>query len=360
MVTVFIPNDIQFSVPDRELFILTRPFSTKSGWGNNQACFARWGIQDDSIRCTEKPEEASILFMPYSVNQYVNTGHVHLIEAYSQLCVKFGIQGYAYISGDFGIRFPEFESITYFRMGGFRSQLSSCNQGFPVVLSDQLLRIYGNDQIVIRRKKQKPLIGFCGHASHSSKKKWMELLKVAKENVVRFIANPLRKDWEPFFASAWQRASILTDLERADQVATNFIYREHYRAGAITETERQKTTVEYYDNIRDSDYVLCLRGGGNFSVRLYETLMMGRIPVLVNTDCLMPFPDQINWKDHVVWVEWCDRNRIPERVYAFHTQITADEFIQRQLNNRKLWEEKLSVKGLLTMLTQQQGLKLHV
>ena len=37
-------------------------------------------------------------------------------------------------------------------------------------------------------------------------------------------------------------------------------------------SDRNESTLEYYNNIRESDYVLCLRGGGNYSRRLYETL----------------------------------------------------------------------------------------
>ena len=39
----------------------------------------------------------------------------------------------------------------------------------------------------------------------------------------------------------------------------------------------------------DNLYGLCVRGFGNFSFRLGETLMMGRIPILIDTECILPF-----------------------------------------------------------------------
>ena len=72
-------------------------------------------------------------------------------------------------------------------------------------------------------------------------------------------------------------------LEQENMIITNFIYRKKYRAGAKSQKDLQSTTLEYYENLLDSDYILCIRGAGNFSIRLYETLMVGRIPIFVNT-----------------------------------------------------------------------------
>src|SRR5690606_19049993 len=95
------------------------------------------------------------------------------------------------------------------------------------------------------------------------------------------------------------------------------------------------------------DYVLCVRGAGNFSVRFYETLLMGRIPIFVNTDCLLPFEDKINWKKHVVWIEWKERSNIANIVADFHSKLTDKQFEDLQKSNRKLWKEELSVKAML-------------
>ena len=54
---------------------------------------------------------------------------------------------------------------------------------------------------------------------------------------------------------------------------------------------------EFIRNILSSDYTLCFRGSGNYSLRFYETLCLGRIPLFINTDCKLPFEDEINWRD---------------------------------------------------------------
>ena len=112
--------------------------------------------------------------------------------------------------------------------------------------------------------------------------------------------------------------------------------------------DRNKTTLEYYNNIREADYVICLRGGGNFSIRFYETLLMGRIPIFINTDCILPLDNEINWRKHLVWIEWEDRNKISTIVRNFHDNLSNNDFCQIQLNNRKLWLEKLQPSYILT------------
>jgi hypothetical protein len=64
----------------------------------------------------------------------------------------------------------------------------------------------------------------------------------------------------------------------------------------------------------------------------------------------LPFEETINWKNHVVWVAWKDRKKIANIVSDFHHQLSEDDFVKMQLNNRLLWKETLSVKGMLEMI----------
>jgi hypothetical protein len=214
-----------------------------------------------------------------------------------------------------------------------------------------MLRLFGTEDIDAKEWDNKPLIGFCGHASNSNLKATKEKLKFVIENIRRFFLNPKRRDYEILFSSALERWKILKNLDKIPFYKTNFIFRNNYRAGAISLGQREKSTYEYYKNIRDSQYILCIRGGGNFSVRLYETLMMGRIPIFVNTDCLLPFPEIIPWKEHMVWIEWKERHLIAEKLLQFHHSIGPENFLKLQLRNRQLWKEKLSLETILTYLS---------
>ncbi|MEE4247598.1 MAG: exostosin family protein, partial [Kangiellaceae bacterium] len=114
-----------------------------------------------------------------------------------------------------------------------------------------------------------------------------------------------------------------------------------YRAGIKTNKDGHPTSLEFYENIKNSDYVVCMRGAGNFSNRFYETLAMGRIPVFINTDCLLPLEEVIQWKNHVVWVEYNEREKITEKILEFHSILNEESMNALFDANRRLWRDHL-------------------
>ena len=74
------------------------------------------------------------------------------------------------------------------------------------------------------------------------------------------------------------------------------------------------------------------------------------IPVFIDTDCILPFMNIINWKDHLVWVDWDDIDNISKIILDFHRNISNNEFKSLQLKNRKLWLEKLNPSYTLNNL----------
>lgn len=328
--------DTDLAVTNKKtLLVLTRPYFQDNKW---------------DIESINPIDEADFALIPFSINFYFKNKLEHKLERANGICKSKGIQAYAIISGDYGKAYPEFSNIIYFRMGGFASQLSDRNKGFPVALSDHFQRLYHLDNPIPRKKSEKPTIGFCGHANKSPSKKAQVFAKLMLENAKRFLEKPARKDFEPLFASAYERAQLLQSLERCPDIQTNFIYRKNYRGGPQTEALRTKTTMEYYDNLANSDYILCVRGTGNFSVRLYETLMMGKIPVFINTDCLLPFPSKIDWKKHMVFIEYENRQNLSNILLDFHSQLSNEAFEHIQIANRRLWKDTLSVAGILKLI----------
>ena len=349
--TIFIPHT-HFPVKDRRLlFILTRPFFFENQWLNDAEVKAKWGLHEDDFELVASIDLAKFVIIPFSINSYFIQNIAHELTSLNEDCKKHNIKAYGFVVDDFGIAFQDYSNIIYLRANGFKSQLSSQNKGFPIALSDHFQKLFGKENITPNQKKELPRIGFCGHANSSFLKRIKELLIFGRENAKRFLKNPIRNDWEPLFSSAFQRSQLLKKMADSSLLETNFIYRDQYRAGAKNKADLEKTTLEYFENIYHSDYVLCIRGAGNYSVRFYETLMMGRIPIFVNTDCLLPFEDIIDWNKHVVFVEWKDRNAIASIVSDFHSKLSNQEFIAIQLNNRKLWKETLSTRSILQILS---------
>jgi len=144
-------------------------------------------------------------------------------------------------------------------------------------------------------------------------------------------------------------------MARSRAVESNFVFRDAWFDGALEGGRVDRSRLlssrrQFVENLFGSDYVLCTRGGGNYSIRFYEALSAGRIPVFVNTDCVLPFGEWIDWKQHCVWVERGDIARAAERVAEFHEALSPGEFKERQRACRRLWEEWLSPGGFFKNL----------
>jgi hypothetical protein len=100
----------------------------------------------------------------------------------------------------------------------------------------------------------------------------------------------------------------------------------------------------------NSDYAIVARGAGNFSYRLYEALSCGRIPIFIDTDCVLPYAHMIDWKKYLLWIDESEIDSLPEKLMQFHETISDQEFVRLQLSIRKLYEEWISPVGFFSNL----------
>jgi hypothetical protein len=61
----------------------------------------------------------------------------------------------------------------------------------------------------------------------------------------------------------------------------------------------------------------------------YEALALGRIPVFVDPDCILPFHDRIDWRSYAVWVDARDIRSVPHIVAELHARVELDEGSRR-------------------------------
>ena len=98
---------------------------------------------------------------------------------------------------------------------------------------------------------------------------------------------------------------------------------------------------EFEDNINENLFTLCYRGRGNFSVRFYETLMRGRIPIQINSSNIFPYEDEIDYSEIGIFIEEDDLDtiNIEKLIRDYYASKSADELLQIQKNNRRIYEE---------------------
>lgn len=71
------------------------------------------------------------------------------------------------------------------------------------------------------------------------------------------------------------------------------------------------------------------------------SVSVGRIPIFVDTDCVLPFEELIDWRQSCIWVSVDKVERIGDQILSFHQRLGSEEFINLQMRNRKRFIEWL-------------------
>ncbi|WP_428225847.1 exostosin domain-containing protein [Flavobacterium sp.] len=148
-------------------------------------------------------------------------------------------------------------------------------------------------------KSEKPIIGFCGNI---------------KKNLGK-------------------RFSTIEAFKESDAIVSNFILRNDFWGGKPHDSTLKN---DFYENLKNSHFTICNRGKGNFAIRFYQTLSLGRIPVLIDTDMEFPFEEEINWKNHIITGK--NEFDLVLETQKFWNSHTEEEIIAIQNSNRNLFE----------------------
>ncbi len=148
-----------------------------------------------------------------------------------------------------------------------------------------------------------------------------------------------------WYADQSIRVRTINAAKDDKRLLTNFIIRQQFYAGMTSgHPDEPKVIEDYRNNISDNLYTLCPRGMGNTSMRLYETMMMARIPILIDTDCPRPFDHIINYDEHMVIVPEHAVDKLGDYVIKFHE---SHDVLQVQKTNRLIWEDHFSLLGAI-------------
>jgi len=207
----------------------------------------------------------------------------------TQICEEAKIHNkkvIAFYNDDNESKFNLPDNLILFRTSVGRSNILNSERVFPALISD--------DCIFIEDCKES--IGFCG-VYNDNRKETLEKI----ENV--FPVNKIIRSgfWSP-------------------------------------ELPKFKSRREFYSNIIENKYTFCMRGVGNFSYRFYESLCFGRVPIVIDTDTILPLENIIDWDKHIIFINHNDIEQLP--------YIIQNKTFNLK-NNRDLWETYFSPHGFL-------------
>jgi len=293
---------------------------------------------DTSYQIVNTLEECDFGIVPMNIQLLYLQNKKSEIESFIEKCTVLNKKILVFSGGDFGLTFKTPEAITI-RLGGFHSKLDSNTHIMPPFINDPYNTLQKAFYPI--EKTEKPTIGFVGHANGSIKKYCKELLLHVKGVFNKMMGKDIT-DRQSFYPSSLKRYVYLNNLLKSKEIVCNFIFRKQYRAGVKSSEEKERTSQEFYKNMNENLYTFCSRGTGNFSVRFYETLAMGRIPIVIDTDCRFPFNQIINWEDHCILISESETHKMEKKIVAFHTNNSTENLISIQQKNRMIWEKYLT------------------
>lgn len=141
------------------------------------------------------------------------------------------------------------------------------------------------------------------------------------------------------------RIELVNKLKLIPNIKRNFKLQNMYWAG---NPHNQKVIEDFINNIKDSHITLTPRGTGNWSARFYQVLYLGRIPLLVNTDMILPFEDRINWRDIIVYCE--SENDIDNNLRNFWN---TKDIVQAQIRCKEVYENYLTPEKWCKIITEE-------
>ncbi|PZV79137.1 hypothetical protein CLV31_11597 [Algoriphagus aquaeductus] len=306
-------------------------------------------LGEENFLQVDDPKDADWILIPVFLTDLVSDEGRNFIRKWHDLALKFRKPFGLFSNSDLVID-PKVEHYFLFTPGSYASEANMIE--LPAFLSQDPLKLYFQGLICPIQKSVKPTLGFCGQATSNGLKTLKDYFQIQGLR--------LNKKWGksnllkvPFFLPAFERYKLLSYLEESDLIDTDFIYRTKYRAGAQTALEKTKVEKEFYQNIRNNLFTVCLRGMGNYSVRFFQTLAMGRIPILIDTDSKIPFRRFIKESEFYISIPYEKRNSIDEAISQFFRDKTSDELEDWQRRCRKVWEDYYQKDHLMKFLSME-------
>lgn len=354
-------------IPDGTLFMdLFVPF-----WGPNEGQFesmqptrvARYVAQHADFLTLGSLAECDFAVFPVEYQLCTHPDRERLLLDFAALAHRAGKPVVVFIGGDLNRHPPVGDFV--FHTALYRATLRANTFGMPPILEDLAERHLGGE-VPVRGKTPVPSVSFCGAAPPHGLppgKRWLK----KHLRVLGYRAGLVKG---PTVGYA-PRALAVRALRRARRLRGDLVIRAQgyaqFQWGHLVVADEAGNAVAapaaadyrlgYVRSLTGSDYVLCARGLGNYSLRLYECLCVGRIPVIVNTDMVFPLEDLIDWRSVGVWIEESELPRLEEKILEFHRRQTDASFLALQRRSREIWSKYISPEGFYAHAFQRLPLQ---
>jgi len=292
----------------------------------------------------KNPAQADYFLIPHEF--FLSENDSEYLQEYIDLSKKYNKKILVFTHTDIEkeVKLP---NVIVFRISQYGYQKKSNEIMMPPYAEDLL----HNRELQTRHKTEKsPIIGFCGWANLANPRQIAayyakHFALIAKNFIMRDKKADVQK------RGIWFRKKALNALQKSSLVEADFLIRDSFSGHKDTiSIDPIQARKEYIDNMLNSDFALAVKGGGNNSLRFYEALSLGRIPLLVDTDCVLPLEDIIDYNDFVIFVDYRDIKKMDVLALDFYNSLSDDDFVRKQKKAREVFEKYLRIDSFFKMI----------
>jgi hypothetical protein len=333
----FLPDGVEHAMP---LF----PF-----WGEPKdydayTRFAAWARDNWRLTALEDAQIAALPFDGAEIAGRINeVSKIDLAQRFIDLAAGAGLRTLVVVNHDVIRPLPVSGPMVVLRTSLDRNARAPWEFALPA-WHENIVDTHLGGRLALREYRSRPVVSFCGIAARTDPP-FRRRVKFAAIRALKKLGH----HW-PHNDGIYLRKLAMSHLNASPQVGTSFIVRDAYFGG--NPTVKSRVREEYIRNILDSDYVLCVRGGGNFSFRFFEAMSLGRTPVLIDTDCVLPFDFIHEYKNFCVIVPEDKVHQADQRVAEFHACFDDHSYQLHQERVRSFWVEWLSAEGFFRHLSE--------
>lgn len=290
------------------------------------------------FKLVDSAEEADFVLVPYRYNYIKKKAPLFFKEF-----VKFAqnLKKPLFVDGTGDIEYTiDIPNVYVLKTVGYKSLGVPKNDIHIPVPADDLLERFYDGNLYLREKKDIPSLSFAGWAKLSLKRRIKRYIKEAPYRIIGLIDDRYQAHKQGVFF----RLKALKYLKKTKDLKQDFLIRSSYSGHiATSEKDTNELRKEFVENMYENDYALCIRGDSNISTRFYEALSLGRIPLEIDTDCVYPFEDEIDYESFCVFVDFRDIESAGKILREFHSNITNEKFQEMQKKAREVYVNYIRV-----------------
>lgn len=229
------------------------------------------------------------------------------------------------------LNFPE--HCVIFRPSAYKTRLLPNEIVMPGQIED-IGTLFGHQPM---SQGNKPTVGFVGMAPTNNPRDRLRFF--VKNYIIRRGADR---------EGVYFRGKALRKLSEDMRITLTAIVRARFSANRKSiELSPELARKEYIENMKANLFTLAPRGAGNYSLRFYETLALGRIPILIDTDMALPLEDELSYDEFIIRVPWKDMHRIADIIIKRFEVLTEESAHTMQLRAREVFETHLNLSAFL-------------